>query len=83
MGAPVERLENESKNTNNIYLGVMNLYLLAIDVNSSQVFIMPGLKVNKSEYFNRIKYPPSVYKNTVVNQTRTQSLFWLDGGLGC
>ena len=28
---------------------------------------MPGLKVNKSEYYNRIKYPPSVYKNTILN----------------
>ena len=28
---------------------------------------MPGLKVNKSEHFNRIKYPPSVYKNTILN----------------
>ena len=45
----------------------MNFYLLAIDVNSSQVFIMLGLKVDKSEHFNRIKYPPSVYKNTIVN----------------
>ena len=40
---------------------------IAIDVNGSQVFIMPGLKVNKSEYYKRIKYPPSVYKNTIVN----------------
>ena len=28
---------------------------------------MPGLKVNKSEYYKRIKYPPSVYKNTFLN----------------
>ena len=39
----------------------------AIDVNGSQVFIMPTLKVNKNEHFNRIKYPPSVYKNTIVH----------------
>jgi len=39
----VERVEKESKNTNNIYLGVMNFYLLAIDVNSSQVFIKANI----------------------------------------